>query len=220
MRKSDRARGAALTVLAAVAGTASVGIAALAREGVCLHHLGLFGLQPTEPMPGMTMAPGMMMDTTASGPCPILLGAALAAGALYLVALVAILALRPRPAELAVASARLILGVRFAPMAAALAAIGAVPLGAALAMDGAAGAAPYVAAAFLLACAALCAGALTGAAKLILSLARRLVVAMLAPPRWLSPGAGTPWRGRRALVPIPAGVRLVRRRPSRAPPLR
>ena len=219
MRKSDRARGAALTVLAAVAGTASVGIAALAHEGVCLHGLGLFG-RPADPMAGMSMG-GMTMDTTMSGPCPILLGAALAAGALYLIALVAILALRPRPAELAVASARLILGVRFAPMAAALAAIGAVPLGAALVMDGTtAGVAPYVAAAFLLACAALCAGALTGAARVILSLARRLVVAMLAAPRWLSPGADAPWLGRRALVPVAAGVRLVRRRPSRAPPLR
>ena len=219
MRKSDRARRAALTVLAAVAGTASVGIAALAHEGVCLHGLGLFG-RPVEPTAGMSMG-GMTMDTTMSGPCPILLGAALAAGALYLIALVAILALRPRPAELAVASARLILGVRFAPMTAALAAIGAVPLGAELVMDGTTvGVAPYVAVAFLLACAALCAGALTGAARVILSLARRLIVAMLAAPRWLSPGAGAPWLGRRALVPVAAGVRLVRRRPSRAPPLR
>ncbi len=218
MRQSDRARGAALTVLAAVAGTASVGIAALAREGVCLHHLGLFG-HPAEPMAGMSMA-GMTMDTTVSGPCPILVGAALAAGALYLVALVAVLLLRPRPAELAVASARLVLGVRFAPMAAALAAIGAVPLGAALIMDGTGGAAPYVAALFLLACALLCAGALMGAARMILSLARRLVVALLAPPRWLTPGSGAPRLCHGALVPIPAGVRLVRRRPSRAPPLR
>jgi hypothetical protein len=216
MRKSDRARGAALTVLA---GTASVGIAALAREGVCLHRLGLFGLQPTEAMAGMNMA-GMTMDTAMSGPCPILVGAALAAGALYLVALVAVLVLRPRPAELAFASARLILGVRFAPMAAALAVIGAVPLGAALAMDGAAGSVPFVATAFLVACAALCAVMLTGAAKVILSFAQRLVVALLAAPRWLTPGSNAPWLGRRALVPIPAGVRLVRRRPSRAPPHR
>jgi hypothetical protein len=221
MRQSDRARGTALTVLAAVAGTASVGIAALAREGVCLHRLGVFGLQSTEPMPGMSMAPGMAMDATASAPCPILFGAALVAGALYLIALGAILVLRPRPAELALASARLILGVRFAPMAAALAALGAVPLGAALMMDGAAGAAPYVAAAFLVACAVLCAGALIGVAKLVLSFAHRFVVALLAAPRWLTPGGDdAPWLDRRVLVPMPAGARLVRRRPSRAPPLR
>ena len=220
MRQSSRARGAALAVLAAVAGTASVGIAALAREGVCLHRLGLFGLQPAETMPGMSMAPGMAMDPTASAPCPILLGAALAAGALYLVALVAILILRPRPAELALASARMVLGVRFAPIAAALAAVGAVPLGAALMMDGAAGATPYVAVAFLVACAALCAAVLTGAARLVVAFACRLVVALLAPPAWLTPGGDAPWLDRRVLVPIPAGARLVRRRPSRAPPLR
>jgi len=225
MRQSDRARGTALTVLAAVAGTASVGIAALAREGVCLHRLGVFGLQPTDAMAGMNMPgtmsmPGMPMGTAGAAPCPILVGAALIAGALYLVALLAALVLRPQPAELAYASARLVLGIRFAPLALALAAIGAVPLGAALAMDGSAGAVPPVAAVFLVACAVLCAGALTGVAKLILSFARRLVVALLAVPRWLAPGADAPWLGRRALIAIPAGVRLVRRRPSRAPPLR
>ncbi len=78
MRQLDRARGAALTVLAAVAGTASVGIAALAREGVCLHRLGLFGLRPpAEPMAGMAG-----MTAAAPAPCPILVGAGLAAGAL------------------------------------------------------------------------------------------------------------------------------------------
>lgn len=218
MRKSGRARLAALTVLAAVAGTASVGIAALVREGVCLHRLGLLGLHaPAEPMAGMSM-PGMAMGASPA-PCPILLGAAAIAAALYLVALGAIVVLRPRAADLAFASARLVLSCRSAPIAVALAAIGAVPLGAALMMDGAGGAAPYVAAIFLVVCAALCAGVLTASAKLVLSFARRLVIRLLAAARLISDARG-PLPARPMLVPVPAGVHLVWRRPSRAPPLR
>ncbi|MEA2666867.1 MAG: hypothetical protein QOI11_3811 [Candidatus Eremiobacteraeota bacterium] len=54
----------------------------------------------------------------------------------------------------------------------------------------------------------------------LLASAGRLVAALVAAFRLLVPGADTPWAPRRALVPIPAGVRLGRRRPSRAPPLR
>lgn len=219
MRKLEQARGAALAVLAAVAGTVAVSMAALARAGLCLHQLGLLGQRPA-PMAGMTMG-GMTMDTTAAAPCPILLGAAAAAAALSVAAVIAVLVLRPRASTLAVASARLVLGVRLGPMTALLAAILAVPLWAALALDCATvGIAPYVAALALLACAVLGAGLLTGIATLILAFARRLVVALLAPPRWLLPGIEASWLGRTVLVPIPAGTRLVRRRPSRAPPAR
>jgi hypothetical protein len=228
MRKSDRARWTAPAVLAAVAGTASVGIAALAREGVCLHRLGLVGLRPpvagtsmaAMDMPGMTMPAAAVHAMAMSGPCPVLTGAAIVAALLYVAALAVVLVLRPRPAELAVAAARLVLGVRFAPLAGALAAIAAVPLGGALVMDGAAGTTPYVAAIFLAACALLGAWALTAAARFVLFFARRLVVALLAAPRRLVPGSDAPWLGAQAVAPIPAGVRLARRRPSRAPPLR
>ncbi|MBV8748536.1 MAG: hypothetical protein JO103_02355 [Candidatus Eremiobacteraeota bacterium] len=228
MRTTDRARLAALALLAAVAGSASVGIAALARQGVCLHRLGLFGLQPpAAPTPmvgmaGMTMA-GMTMPAApvaASGPeCPILLGAALAAAVLYLVALVAIAILRPRPAELAVVSARFVVGLRLVPLTALLALIGAVPLGAALVMDGGAGGlVPLVAAVFLTAAALLGALALLGAARLVLAFARRLVVALVAAFRLLLPGADAPWLDLSDPLLVPAGVRLARRRPTRAPP--
>jgi hypothetical protein len=219
MRKLDQARVSALAVLAAVAGMAAVGIAALARAGLCLHQLGLLGRHPA-PMAGMTMG-GVAMDTTVTAPCPILLGAAAVAALLCAAAAVAVLVLRPRASSVALDSARLVLGVRLGPMTALLAAIGAVPLWAALACDGAtAGIAPYVAALALLVCAAAAAGVLTVAAKLILVFARRLVGALLASPRLLRPGSDAPWLGRVALVPIPSGTRLVRRRPSRAPPTR
>jgi hypothetical protein len=54
----------------------------------------------------------------------------------------------------------------------------------------------------------------------LLASAGRLVAAALAAFRLLVPGADTPWAPRRALVPVPAGVRLAHRRPSRAPPAR
>lgn len=219
MRKLDQARASALAVLAAVAGTAAVGSAALARAGLCLHQLGLLGQRPA-PMAGMSMG-GVAMDTTVTSPCPILLGTGALAAVLCVAAAVAILVRRPHASSVAVDSARLVLGVRLGPMTALLAAIGAVPLWAALACDGAtAGIAPYIAALALLVCAAAAAGVLTAIAKLVLAFARRLVVALLASPRLLRPGSDAPWFGRVALVPIPTGTRLVRRRPSRAPPTR
>jgi hypothetical protein len=52
MRNTERARLGALTVLAAVAGSASAVAVALARDGFCLHRL--LGLTPPgTPMPGM-----------------------------------------------------------------------------------------------------------------------------------------------------------------------
>jgi hypothetical protein len=54
----------------------------------------------------------------------------------------------------------------------------------------------------------------------LLASAGRLIAALVAVFRLLVPGADTPWAPRRSLVPIPAGVRLARRRPSRAPPVR
>jgi hypothetical protein len=54
----------------------------------------------------------------------------------------------------------------------------------------------------------------------LLASAGRLVAALVAAFRLLVPGAGTPWAPRSVLVPVSAGVRLARRRPSRAPPLR
>ncbi len=54
----------------------------------------------------------------------------------------------------------------------------------------------------------------------LLASAGRLVAALVAAFRLLAPGAGTPWAPRSVLVPVSAGVRLARRRPSRAPPLR
>jgi len=219
MRKLDQTRAAAWAVLAAVAGTASAGIAALARAGVCLHQLGLFGRHPVA-MDGMAMG-AMTMDPSVGGPCPILLWTAAGAGALCLAALIAILVVRPRAADLAVASAKLVLGLRLAPTAALLAVAGAIPLAVALAFDGATGGiAPYVAAVALAVSALLGAGALSGIARIILACARRIVVALLAAPRWLRPDSDVPWLSRPALVPIPSGTRLARRRPSRAPPIR
>lgn len=225
MRATKRAAVVAASVMAAVAGSAAVGIAALAREGVCLHRLGLFGLHADPaaapggamagmagmPMPAMAMAPG--------APCPIVTGAAMAAGLLYLAALVAIAIMRPRPAEIAFAAARLVLGVGFVPRTLTIAAIAAVPLGGAIVMDGTSTLTAATAAVFLGLCAALLALLAGTAARVTLAFACRLAGALLA-PRWLPPAGA-----RAAFVPVPAasiaaGVRLARRRPSRAPPLR
>jgi hypothetical protein len=211
MPRPDRARLVAPALLAAVAGSASVGIAALAREGLCFHRLA--GLARTDAMPGMAMG------DSATAPCPILLWAALIAGALYLVAIVAVALARPSASEIALATARLVLGIRFAPLAALLVVAGAVPLGATIAVEGHAGAVLLVAVAFVVLAAVLAAYALLGAARFVVAFARRIAGALVAGFRLLVPGAETPWLARRDLVLVPAGVRLVRRRPSRAPPL-
>jgi hypothetical protein len=60
---------------------------------------------------------------------------------------------------------------------------------------------------------ALCTLALSGIRAVVAVLAEFLAVL-------LAPGASAPWLGRPALVPVRAGVRVARRRPSRAPPTR
>jgi len=221
MRTRDRARFAAPAVLAAVAGTAAVGVAALAREGVCVHRLGWFGLRPpavpATPMAGMPM-PGMEMSGT-NAPCPILVGAAIVAALLYVAALVAIVATRPRPSDLAFAAARIVVGVRLLPLAFALGAIAAVPFGALVVMDGGGAAVAFAGAVFLALSALLGAATLTALARVTLAFARRLVDALLAAP-WVPRDRATPGRFVLHTVPARAGVRLARRRPSRAPPLR
>jgi hypothetical protein len=79
---------------------------------------------------------------------------------------------------------------------------------------------PLVGAVLLVAAAALSAFALVGLSRAILAFARRLVIALVSAFRLLLPGADTPWVGFHDPLLIPAGVRLARRRPSRAPPLR
>lgn len=210
MQTPDRARLVAPALLAAVAGSASVGIAALAREGLCFHRL--TGLARPDAMPGMSMEPAAM------APCPILLWAALVAGVLYLLAVGAVALARPSAAEIALATARLVLGIRFAPLAALLVVAGAVPLGATIAVEGHAGAVLLAAAAFVVLAALAVAFLLLGAARFVVAFARRVAGAIAAAFRLLVPGGDTPWLARRELVLIPAGARVLRRRPSRAPP--
>ncbi|MEA2721380.1 MAG: hypothetical protein QOJ39_3244, partial [Candidatus Eremiobacteraeota bacterium] len=140
MRTMDRARLAALTVLAAVAGSASAGAAALARDGFCLH--GLLGLTPPgaamPEMHGMAMHHAAGAAASMSGACPILVVVAVAAAMLFAILL----------------------------------------------------------------------GAVRSAAAVVLAEAFRLLV----------PGADAPWASRNVPVLVFAGVRLARRRPSRAPP--
>jgi hypothetical protein len=220
MRQPDRARLVAPALLAAVAGSASVGIAALAREGLCFHRLA--GLTRTDAIPGMAMdsaAMAGMASPAPMAPCPILLWAALAAGVLYLLAIVAVAMARPSAGEIALATARLVLGIRFAPLAALLVIAGAVPLGATIVVEGHAGTVLLVAVAFVVLAAGLAAYTLLGTARFVVAFARRIAGALAAGFRLLVPGADTPWLARRDLVLVPAGVRLVRRRPSRAPPL-
>ena len=217
MQRPDRARFVAPALLAAVAGSASVGIAALAREGLCFHRL--TGIARPDAMAGMGPA-GMagMTGPAAPAPCPILLVAALVAGALYLLAIGAVALARPPVSEIALATARLVLGIRLAPLAALLVVAGAVPLGATIALEGHAGAVLLAAAAFVVLAAVLVASLLLGAARCVVAFARRVAVAIAAAFRLLVPGGDALWLARRELVLIPAGVRVLRRRPSRAPP--
>jgi len=224
MRTSTRARNVALALLAAVAGSASVGVAALARAGICLHRLGLFGLHAPASAAramdaGMAGMPGMAMAPAA--PCPILIGVALFGALCYLAALAALLAARPSPRELALISARVVCGIRFAPLAAVIALVGAVPVGAMIVADGVpAPAGIAIAVAFLTAAALVAASVLWALARVIVASARRFVVALLAALRLCVEHAGAPLRRRRQLVPVSAGVLIARRRPSRAPPVR
>jgi len=229
MRTLARARIIALALLAAVAGSASVGVAALARAGLCVHRLGLFGLHAfaaPHTMGGMAMpASGMseiwMGHPGPDGPipCPILVGIAVFGALCYLAAVAALLALRPSVRELTLTSARLVWGTRLFPLAGLLALIGAVPIAACIVAEGVpAPSGIAVAALFLCAAALLVAAVLLAAARVVLAFARRLVAAFLAAFRF------DPARVvlRLPLHPalVPAGVLVARRRPSRAPPIR
>lgn len=85
MRNTVRARLAALTALAAAAGSASAGAALLVRAGFCVHRM-----LTAAPMPGMPGMDGTGPDAAMSGPCPILLGVVLVAAALFVFALLAV----------------------------------------------------------------------------------------------------------------------------------
>jgi hypothetical protein len=236
MSNTDRARFGALSVLAAVAGLVAVGVAALARAGICLHRLGWLGAdaqQAMPPMAGMTppgmTPPGMTMPGMAMGDgpmppdmmCPVLLWASLVAGILCLFALISLFAMRPRAAAVALVAAHLVTTLRVGPLTALLCLIGSVPLTAATAMDGGfVGLGPLVGAVLLVAAAGLSACALVGVSRIVLSFARRLVGALIASFRLLAPGGAAAAFGIREPLLAPAGVQLARRRPSRAPPLR
>ena len=213
MRHPDSARISALALVGAVAACVAAGVAALAREGVCIHHLSGLAPDGAAGMPGMTMS-----GDTMSGPCPILVAAAAVAALLCLGALVALAVLRPPAADVALASARIVLGLQAGRLTALLAVTAAIPLGAALVMEGSFSAlAGGVAAVVLIATALLSALALRSVARVVVAFARRLAGA-LAVAFALAPNLDAPWR----LAPDPmlvhAGVRLARRRPSRAPP--
>jgi hypothetical protein len=108
MRNTVRARLAALTALAAAAGSASAGAALLVRAGFCVHRV-----LTAAPMPGMTMD-GTEPDAAMSGPCPILLGVVLVAAALFVFAL---LAVRSAAVEALAAAVRLLAPGSDAPWA-------------------------------------------------------------------------------------------------------
>lgn len=225
MSVPDRAQFAALTILAAVTGMVAVGVAMLARAGICLHRLGWFGPGEHEMMPGMDgMSMAGMSSSGATPPasmCPVLLYASIVAAVLCVFALVSLLAMRPQASSVAVAAARIVLRLRFGPLTALLFAAGSIPLTLAIAMDGGLlGPAPLVGGVLLVVAAGMSALALIGIARAVLAFARRLVVALATVFRLLVPGADAPWTPLREPLLVPAGVRLARRRPSRAPPLR
>jgi hypothetical protein len=233
MQTSDRARIAALALLAAVAGCAAVGIAALARAGVglCGHRILVHDAAASgTAMAGMPVMLGMhhhhaaAAQALAGGVCPILFYAAAVAVALCVLAAGALLACRIAPAAALTEASRLVLRLTTVRLTALLALAGAVPLVAILAAEGgptAAGAlSPAVAALALTAGAFLTALALAGAARAVLALARRIVVALVAALRLLAPGSAGPALLVRVPVFARPGARLARRRPSRAPPAR
>ena len=218
MRRVERARFAALALLAAVAGSASVGIAALASEGLCLHRLGLFGLH-AEPASGAAL-PLLAMPADAGAPCPVLITAAAGAAILYVLALAAIVFARPSASDLAFTSARIVLGVRFAPLALVLTIVGAVPLGAAMLLDGSPPAiTAFIAAAFSCVAAVLIVAVLRFCANAVLAFAIRLAASIIALFRLLVPGADAPWLALHDPLPVAAGVVLGERMRSRAPPV-
>jgi hypothetical protein len=218
MRTPDRAPQGALVVLAAVAATAVAGVAALARAGaaLCGHRVVLVHHH----VPAMTMA-GTVADAApaVAGICPILLYAAGVAAALCVLAVIVLAASRDGAPAVLVAAARRIGGMQVGSLTAAIGLAGAAPLVAILATEGGLAGLPALGAlASLLAGAFATALALAGAARVVLAFARRVAVALAAAFRLLAPGAGARWAVAGDPVFVPAGVRLARRRPSRAPP--
>jgi len=216
MRKPDRTPQGALVLLAAVAATAAMGVAALARTGaaLCGHRVLAHHHDPAMAMAGMTAAPA------ADGICPILLYGAAVAAALCALAVVVLAASREGAPAVLVAAARRVAGVSVGPLTGAIGLAGAAPLGLILASEGGVAGLPALGAlAALLAGAFASAFALAGAARVVLAFARRLAVALAAAFRLLVPGADAPWLVARQPLLVPAGVRIARRRPSRAPPV-
>ena len=218
MRKPDRAPQGALVLLAAVAATTAMGVAALARTGaaLCGHRVLAHHHDPAMAMAGMAGAAAPAAD----GICPILLYGAAVAAALCVLAVFVLVASSEGAPALLVAAARRVACVSVGPLTGAIGLAGAVPLGLILASEGGVAGLPALGAlAALLAGAFASAFALAGAARVVLAFARRLVVAIVAAFRLLVPGAYAPWLVARQPLLVPAGVRIARRRPSRAPPV-
>ena len=216
MRTPDRARQGALVLLAAVAATAAVGIAALARTGaaLCGHRVLVHHHDPAMVMPGIAAA-----APAAGGMCPILLYGAAVAAVLCGLAVTVMVSSRGGAPAMAVVAARWIAAVPSGPLAAAIALAGAAPLFAILATEGGLAGLPALGAlAALLAGALAAALALMTAARVVLAFARRVAVAIAAAFRLLVPGDGARWAFFGDPLLAPASLRLARRRPSRAPP--
>src|ERR1700681_4556727 len=221
MRTTKGARPRALGLLAAVAGTAALGIAVLAAAGahVCHHAVlahahpalagGISGLGPHAPDP-----------EEAEGLCPILVYAAGLAAGLCLLIVLAVVRARSRHPALLTAAVRLLAAQRLGPLTAAGGLARLLPLAAILALDGGVGGTPaLVALAALVAGALLSSLALESAARAVLAVAERLVVVLAAVLRLLAPRGATAWARLSDPLLVPSGVRLARHRPSRAPPV-
>ncbi|MBV8367695.1 MAG: hypothetical protein JO036_02010 [Candidatus Eremiobacteraeota bacterium] len=220
MRKQDRARRAAPALFAALAGSAALAIAVLAATGahVCHHAVSSGPAMIAGRMTGMGLP---QAGQAGEGLCPVLIFAAALAAGLALLSLLAFVRLRAQEPAVLTAVARLVAGQRLAPLTACVGLAGALPLLAILSLDGGLAGIPALAAlAALTGGALLSALGLAAAARLVLALAERLVIAVFAALRLFARGGEAPWK----LVPdplfVPAGVRLARRRPSRAPPVR
>ena len=217
MRPARRERLTGIALVAALAGSFAVVAASLARAGICIcaFRLTWHGVQVIgDPDRVAGAAAG-----TAAAPCPVLVGAALGAGALYLVALACLLALRASPREMALASARLVLRCGLVPRTALIAAAAAIPFAALVLADGVPdGVLLAVAAAFLLALSLFGAVAASLAARIVVALARRLVVALVRALRLVLAPPSAPHLPLFPEAPAACGVALARRRPSRAPP--
>ena len=207
-----------MALVAALAGSFAVVAASLARAGICVCDLRLtwHGVQLGAESGRMAAMPAAVAPAPL---CPILVGVAIGAGMLYVLALACLLALRASPRELALACARLVLGCGFVPRAALIAAAAAPPVAALVLADGLPDAALLaLAAAFVLVLSVFGAIGAAIAARIVVAFARRLVVALiralrvtLAPPR-------APRLALLSEAPAACGVALARRRPSRAPP--